>query len=502
VHDPGDEPVGLRESGEEEKSRRRRAAAAIAILLLLLLLCCFCAILSRILWRTTPAKTTLIADNRGCLQCHTELLGEYQMSDVHNPFLTKQCTVCHTDHGQLFIKQYLPARMVVYKRCGLIITFEPLRKLFSQRCGTCGRFGNLVKGAQTGANARETTVPPSFIPSKLLVPEPALCFTCHRSVSQASTKRYQHPPFKRGDCSHSCHRPHASMTKRLLIEPIPALCLRCHKAKLAKDYGLADQHKPFKAGQCVLCHQPHASDFKKILVKRQRDLCFGCHPQIAVLAGLPVQHSPFINGECTGCHRPHASTPKFLLNSPEPPLCYSCHAAIKNDFLRPSHHPVGTPLLNCSSCHQPHAALYRRLLIARDNALCYTCHGGKQLHFEASAHRKLSLLAAPGLCINCHTPHGSDWKPLLVKDKMALCLTCHPTKISRQDLVATMGGPVSRRFVHHEHPVGYRWRDRHAGGPLTCVSSCHDPHGTGRPWMVKRMPDGLCLECHPLVSLK
>jgi predicted CXXCH cytochrome family protein len=337
-------------------------------------------------------------------------------------------------------------------------------------------------------------LPASFIPSRLQAPEPELCFVCHRDIGQLTVKKYQHRPFAQGKCSPTCHRAHASMNAKLLIAPPAILCRKCHS--MSADYALPDLHKPFAQKRCDLCHQPHASDFQRILLKQQKALCFSCHPQIAVLVGMPVQHAPFMNGQCTGCHRPHSSVPRFLLKSPEPTLCYSCHPNIQNDFLKPSHHPIGTPLLNCSSCHTPHAALYRRLLIARDNGLCYTCHGAKQLFFERSAHKNLSLGAAAGLCINCHTPHGSVWKPLLIKDQMALCLTCHPTKISRLDMIATLRKPVSLTFVHHNHPVGYKWRDQLVGGPLTCSSSCHDPHGTGRRRMLKRLPDALCLRCH------
>lgn len=491
------------QEGQDSERRRRTVLAVLAVLLLLLLLCCIASLILGTVRRTTPPTARLIADNRECLQCHTELLLEFDMNSVHDPFSRRSCTICHTEHGDLFIRETTPGRLIVLERWGIIITLEPLAKLVRERCGTCGACGRLA-----GLGRREEPLGVSQVttesvgrkPSVLTSPEPRLCYTCHRSIAQLASKKYQHNPFQKGNCTSACHRPHSSLYQKLLIQTPPNLCPSCHR--LVEELALPDKHPPWERRLCVECHQPHASDFEGILQAQQKPLCFSCHPQVQTLTGLPVQHSPFINGQCTGCHRPHSSVARPLLIEGQPPLCYRCHPAIRNDFLKPSHHPVGTPLLNCSDCHTPHAAFYSRLLIAKDNNLCYTCHGEIRFFYERSAHNRLTLLAAPGLCINCHTPHGSVWAPLLIKEGMATCLTCHPTKISRADLESTVPRPVvSGEFDHNNHPVGDGWRDEVQGGRLTCYSTCHNPHGTGRRAMLKRLPDGLCLLCHEIREL-
>lgn len=490
----------------DARGRRRRVAFILAILLLLLLLLCVCSIVSGSVVRTTPANARYIADNRTCLECHVELLGEFQLADVHDPFMRKSCLLCHTDHGKIYMREATPGKLVVLDRCGILVSFEPLRRAV-QGCGACGGRGGTLPGAcgrttslgrreSTVAASAETTLPYNFKHSRLTSPQPTLCFICHRSIALLTSKKYQHNPFKMGKCTATCHRPHASSYPRLLVLPTKQLCSLCHR--MTAERALPDQHPPFKNFDCATCHQPHASDYKGILVKQQKALCFSCHPTIARLVSLPVQHSPFMNGDCTGCHKPHSSTPRRLLIESEPALCYRCHPAIRNDFLKPSHHPVGTPLLNCSDCHTPHAGQFKWLLVARDNNLCYTCHGNKQFCYVRSAHNRVVLYGgAPGLCINCHTPHGSVWKPLLIKSEQATCLQCHPTKISRWDLIhAARPKRGSGGFNHNNHPVFDGWRDPLTRTQLTCDSSCHDPHGTCKRAMLRRLPDGLCLSCH------
>jgi predicted CXXCH cytochrome family protein len=195
-----------------------------------------------------------------------------------------------------------------------------------------------------------------------------------------------------------------------------------------------------------------------------------------------VQHNPFRYDDCTGCHEPHGSDFQPLLIGDEPDLCYSCHRGIRLDFLKVSHHPVGTQFLNCTGCHNPHAADYEALVAARDNELCYTCHSYPvRVLYDDSAHWRERLL-----CIQCHTPHGSNFAPILRDSNPDLCVECHTTYDGADD-----------------HPVRPVYYDVNAGKGLTCSSTCHDPHGTANNFMLRhyRSPlDGNCLICHAAVE--
>jgi DmsE family decaheme c-type cytochrome len=219
-------------------------------------------------------------------------------------------------------------------------------------------------------------------------------------------------------------------------------------------------------------------------VSNQRDLCFTCHPTVAPLSLKAVQHRPFLDN-CTGCHEPHGSDYLPLLRKDQPPLCYDCHGAIKYDFLKPSHHPVDTVELSCADCHDPHAADYKFLINAKGNDFCYTCHAGPRgdayaikATFDPSAHGKGDVL-----CVRCHTPHGSSYTPLLRKSNPELCLDCHSS---------TVEGP-------NKHPFRPNVWDVVAKKPLTCTTTCHNPHGTNQNYMLQRYSwpyDGQCLQCH------
>jgi predicted CXXCH cytochrome family protein len=96
-----------------------------------------------------------------------------------------------------------------------------------------------------------------------------------------------------------------------------------------------------------------------------------------------------------------------------------CHPGIETDFLKASHHPVGTISLQCTGCHDAHATNYSALLYDDDNGICYDCHATQiQASYDRSMH-----VDTP--CWGCHTPHGSDWGPLLKAAQPEVCFPCH-----------------------------------------------------------------------------
>jgi len=305
--------------------------------------------------------------------------------------------------------------------------------------------------------------------------------TCHGDLGKGWAAKYKHNPFVKGHCT-SCHNPHASSHRPLLQADDRDLCGACHP--MAEQLNQAQLHPPFELLACLSCHSPHASNFKVLLRQEQKTLCLACHPSVAPLTERAVQHRPFEQGDCTGCHKPHSAPVKPLLPSREPTFCYKCHSDIQTSFARASHHPVGV-VIDCTSCHQPHAWDYRALLLADGNEMCYTCHGDKRFPYAYSAHNEVEYTAVwTGACVNCHVAHGSDWGPLLAKEELSLCWTCHPA----------YSGKTS-------HPVARQTAFPRTGGRVTCATHCHDPHGTYNGDMLRRLPDGLCLRCHPANEL-
>lgn len=345
-----------------------------------------------------------------------------KLASVHRPFLLQNCTNCHTAHG-------------------------------------------------TGKTRKK---------SKLKDPLGRLCLSCHQKIAQKTNAVASHFPVKQGGCL-ECHNPHASKYVRLLKRPVPTVCQVCHRQvreRLARRV-----HFPFEKGHCLDCHDPHGSNYKGMTREALKDLCIICHKKIAteltrVFVHLPVRES------CTACHGPHAEDWPPLLKLEQTSLCYSCHSRIRSDFILASRHPV-PDRLSCTSCHFAHASEFPRLVVRAGNDLCFSCHSLTALNFPNSAHKRISRTAAPGACVNCHRPHGSEFSPLLAQESVSLCASCHPS-------YAQQG--VS-------HPVGSSYADAQRGTYLMCTSTCHDPHGTVNFAMLRIVPDGLCLTCHPTDTL-
>ncbi len=471
---PSDQSDAARVEQQEEDGRGRWSRLALTIILLLLLLLCAVTTVADV-WVTTSKKTrTVVARNLECLQCHVELIPQFAMPTVHNPFEFKRCTTCHTPHGKQLVTKttYTPAQR--WERVRTLIEWLPLRLA----CEIGNTPKALVETTGKNSTTKVETKQDKEKDSHLTMPENELCWLCHGDVGPQRSLAFQHSPFEKGYCT-GCHNPHASGYRGLLNMSERELCVMCHP--IGDWAGKAQQHPPVEEGYCTACHHPHASDYKGILTQAQRELCFSCHPAVAMLAGKSVQHYPFLYDDCTGCHEPHGSDYTPLLIQYQPQLCYRCHPGIQNDFRLPSHHPVGSVQLNCGDCHDPHAADYQYLINARDNSFCYQCHTRQiKATYEPSAHKDI-------LCIRCHTPHGSNYGPLLRRKNPPLCLECHG-------------------WIEHPntHPYTPDYRDIHARKPLTCTSTCHNPHGTGRPFMVVGFNcpvDGQCLQCHYNVGI-
>lgn len=469
----------IADASDDEKSKRSRWAL-VAILLLLLLLCTITTTVD--VWvNRDPNQVRFIARNLECLQCHTELIPDLRKASVHNPFLLKECTACHTRHGSEVTRTERSGGYRTWERARTVIEWLPFKYII----GIYDSIAGITGGGKGGEVVSETTKKERGAKSELIMPENRLCWVCHGSLGAKRSMSHQHAPFENGYCT-NCHDPHASDFRVLLNQDERDLCVTCHP--IGRELAREQVHPPAGERFCTNCHDPHASDWSGILVDNQRDLCFVCHPSVAPLSLKSVQHNPFLYDNCTGCHEPHGSDFLPLLRKDQPPLCYDCHPEIKRDFEKPSHHPVGTIQLNCDDCHNPHAADYDALLAARDNEMCYQCHRTTiGVTYERSSH-------VDQRCVACHTPHGSTYAPILRLPNPEVCLQCHEKR--RYD----------GKNTHPVRPVEY---DTLAQKRLTCTSSCHNPHGTANNHMM-RYPynnsgwgqDGLCLLCHSGVGVK
>lgn len=454
-------------------NRRGRLVLA-AVLVLLLLLCTITTVIETLVSRS-PEQIRSITRNIECLQCHSEMIPDLSRSSVHNPFMLKGCTACHTPHGHIVEETVISGARATWERTKTLVEWLPLKLVLDAFYSD-----EESKGESGGGEITVTETEVKGEQSNLVLPETDLCWMCHGNLGPMKNMDFPHAPFGNGHCT-NCHDPHASDFRVLLTQDERDLCVTCHR--IGPELAREQVHSPVDGRYCMNCHDPHASQYRGILVASQRDLCFRCHPSVAPLSLKAVQHEPFLDN-CTGCHEPHGSDYLPLLRNPEPQLCYDCHPDIGQDFLKPSHHPVGTVKLACADCHDPHAADFPALLSAKDNAMCYQCHRVRiEASYERSAHEDV-------LCVRCHTPHGSQYAPLLQDRNPEVCLKCHKPAYFDEE-------------AGNNHPMRPYSFDVAAQKPLTCTSTCHDPHGTDQNYMLQGYSfpkDGQCLQCHGKVG--
>jgi len=129
--------------------------------------------------------------------------------------------------------------------------------------------------------------------------------------------------------------------------------------------------------------------------------------------------------------------------------------------------------VSCTSCHSPHHAKEKQfLLVNKQPELCYGCHTDIKQDFNRPFRHRVEQ----GLiqCTDCHNQHGG----FLTKQLRAtsaqdqVCYKCHAEK----------AGP----FTFEHVPV-----------KTEGCASCHLPHGSTNPRLLKRAQMNLvCLECH------
>ena len=213
---------------------------------------------------------------------------------------------------------------------------------------------------------------------------------------------------------------------------------------------------------------------------------------------------------CESCHGPglkHVEDPtvkgsiiSFVnKNSKEiSETCLACHAGKEthNNFRRGEHWRNN---IGCTDCHSTHGGEQPNIkpdsitLIApasRQRAnqadvamlkqsepqLCISCHSETKTQFTKPFHHK--VLEGTMKCSDCHNSHGGfeSKQTKLAVGLDATCIKCHTNK----------QGP----FVYEHAPL-----------KLEGCTTCHIPHGSSNPKMLKRPQiRQLCIECHTAIT--
>ena len=177
-----------------------------------------------------------------------------------------------------------------------------------------------------------------------------------------------------------------------------------------------------------------------------------------VAAPTVFVHKPYGEDQCDKCHD---RTSGQKLRGSVKDVCLNCHTGL---LARAKHLHSPAEDGECLQCHAPHQSLQKSLLLRKGKALCYECHDdvtkGKVKHPPAE----------DGECLECHNPHASDQAHLLRKKGQALCYSCH-------DAVT-------------------KAKNKHAPVEDGDCLSCHRPHASDEPALLKLKGQALCYDCH------
>ena len=234
-----------------------------------LLLCCVVVVL------LVPAGARAQDEDRGCLECHEDLL---EGKVVHDPVGEGDCEMCHEGDAEEH-EFTLP---------------EPIGEACSM-CHEIGSASGAVHGPVKVGKCTACHNPHASDHEKLLLAEgEKLCWRCHgrtqkrvgrqgvvenirKVIAEASTP---HEALEMG-CG-ECHPPHDSEEQGLFAMPFPEgpyakgfdgsyeLCMACHDESLiteaqSTETGFRDGEKNLhtvhvvreKSRSCAICHSPH-----------------------------------------------------------------------------------------------------------------------------------------------------------------------------------------------------------------------------------------------------
>lgn len=200
--------------------------------------------------------------------------------------------------------------------------------------------------------------------------------------------------------------------------------------------------------------------------------CIDCHSDIME---AKRKHQPAVD-DCQKCHvknsnnHPQQGVKGFNLAGEKSVLCFTCHTGLKEK--KNLHQPSNKG--QCVECHSPHSSNNKKLVLEKKVAkLCFKCHQ-MEIGEEDVVHNPVES----GRCNKCHDSHQSEFESFLKWDMPGLCYNCH-------DGIAE---EMNMKRVH-------------TPAKEDCFK-CHDAHNAKESYLLTDSVPNLCYTCHKDIKTK
>lgn len=201
-------------------------------------------------------------------------------------------------------------------------------------------------------------------------------------------------------------------------------CESCHGPGSLAIEGITPEKvaRDAEEGRQTACNYETFIDLENLPSQAQSLVCLKCHTANATfnLHNWNAGEHAINEVSCFECHKLHAGP--ILITEPQDvkDMCLECHKKEEAEFSLPSHHPILENKMFCTDCHDPHGTMDKGLLVEDSiKETCTRCHGEKEgpyIFEHADINEDCSI---------CHSSHGSINNNLLVISEPFLCLQCH-----------------------------------------------------------------------------
>lgn len=271
-----------------------------------------------------------------------------------------------------------------------------------------------------------------------------------------------------------------------IIDASKTRCEVCHASELEG----AVVHPVVE--DCQACHEISKVDGRSAvaLVSDGVSLCLSCHPDLekGAMAGFVASHAP-VTDDCMICHEPHASEHRALLTERMPALCAGCHDA---DEIRVAH-GVSLARADCGACHPPHGSDAPGMLVGGTPHPPYESRSCEACHRRGLSTRAKSNVST--ICFACHAAGDFEGESVHTVARNGDCLSCHEPHSSAEPKLLRRSGQELCLACHDGIAKKLDAVRVHAAAPDAC-ETCHSTHASAHPDLLVDSTPLLCGSCH------